>query len=331
MLLNYIKNIISLLIGAISGEYFWNYRIYKKYATNQNNNGAFNYVSTGQFAIVIQGPYISNEDFTFETIKIYRNNFPDAILILSTWPISTNIIDSLKRYDVHVIQNKIPVNPGISNINLQIVTSAAGVLLARKLDAQFVLKTRTDQRIYHPSLETYLSNLLKAFPLKDGLTKQVNRLVGISLGTFRYRLYGISDMFLYGHIDDMIRYWNIPLDKRNDSTEERNKVGLNTWRTFSTWRVCEIYLCTEFLKKIARNITYTLEDSFQVFKDHFVVIDQAAIKLYWHKYTINTDRYENMGFFDPELSFNDWLTLYHSIDNIIIDESTLDQKISKTR
>jgi hypothetical protein len=142
-------------------------------------------------------------------------------------------------------------------------------------------------------------------------------------------MYGISDMFLYGYIDDMVRYWNIPLDARKDSPEERNNVGLNTWRTFSIWNVCEVYLCTQFLKNVGRNITYTFEDSLQVFKDHFVVIDQAAIKLYWRKYTINADRYEDFGFFDPELTFNDWLTLYHSIDNIIIDETILDQPISK--
>jgi hypothetical protein len=61
-----------------------------------------------------------------------------------------------------------------------------------------------------------------------------------------------------------------------------------------------------------------------------VVIDQAAIKLYWHKYNLNADRYAGLGFFDPELSFNDWLVLYHSTDNMINDETILDQPISKT-
>jgi hypothetical protein len=142
-------------------------------------------------------------------------------------------------------------------------------------------------------------------------------------------MYGVSDMLLYGHVDDMVRYWNIPLDARKDSPEERKNVGLNTWRTFSIWNVYEVYLCTEFLKSIGRDITYTLEDSFQVFKNHFVVIDQAAIKLYWKKYTLNADRYAGFGFFDPELSFYDWLTLYNSIENMIVDEAILDQPISK--
>ena len=329
MLLVNIKNLIKLMAGYIVGRYFWNYRLYKKYAGDQNNHGALKLVSTGRFAIVIQGPNIFDDDFTIETIKLYRHNFPDAILILSTWSVSADMIETLKKHDVHVVQNKRPANPGISNINLQIITSGAGVVAARELGAQFVLKTRTDQRIYHPSLETYLFNILKCYPLLPDLPGQMKRLVGISLGTFKNRLYGVSDMFLYGQIDDMVRYWNIPLDVRIVLPEEQNNAGNNTWRTFSSWRVCETYLCTEFLKSIGRNITFTLADSFQVFRDHFVVIDQAAIKLYWHKYTLNADRYVSLGFFDPELSFNDWLVLYHSIDNMNIDETILDQPISK--
>ena len=329
MFLTYIKNLIKLMTEFMVGKCLWNYRLYKKYAGDQNNYGALKLVSTGRFAIVIQGPIIVDNDFTIETIKLYRHNFPNAILILSTWSVSVNMIEVLSKYNVHVVYNKRPISQGISNINLQIITSGAGVVAAQGLGAQFVLKTRTDQRIYHPSLETYLFNILKYYPLLPDFPGQMKRLVCISLGTFKYRLYGVSDMFLYGHIDDMVRYWNIPLDARTDSPEERTNVGDITWRTFSNWRVCEVYLCTEFLKSIGRDITFTLADSFQVFRDHFVVIDQAAIKLYWHKYTLNADRYAGMGFFDPELSFNDWLVLYHSIDNMIIDETVLDQPISK--
>lgn len=327
MLLVNIKNIIQLVVAFVAGSSFFNYKLYKKYADDQNSHGALKFLYKGRFAIVIQGPNIIDNNFTVETLKLYRRNFPDAILILSTWTVPPKMMDAFKNQDVYVIQNKRPANTGKSNINLQIVTSGAGVLAARELGAQYVLKTRTDQRIYHPSLETYLFNILECYPLLSDFSVQRKRLVGISLGTFKYRLYGVSDMFLYGHIDDMVRYWNIPLNELKDLPKDRNSVGLNTWRTLSTRLTSEVYLCTEFLKSIGCDITYTLADSFQVFKDNFVVIDQAAIKLFWHKYTLNADRYEDLGFFDPELSFNDWLVLYHSIDNMIIDETILDRTI----
>lgn len=328
MLFIYIKNLIILISKYVFGGCFWNYQLYKKYAGEQTNCGALKLASTSRFAIVIQGQIICDDDFTIETIKLYRHNFPDAILILSTWSVPNNTIETLEEYDVHIIQNKPPVNPGISNINLQIVTSGSGVLAAQQLGAQFVLKTRSDQRIYHPSLETYLFNILKHYPLSSDFPGQMSRLVGVSLGTFKFRLYGVSDMFLYGHIDDMVKYWNAPLDLRTDAPDERKNTGDYTWRKTSQRRICEVYLCTEFLKSIGRTFTFTLTDSFHVFRDHFVVIDQAAIKLYWHKYTVNTDRYTDLGLFDPELTFNDWLVLYDSFDNLNIDEAILDHPVA---
>lgn len=329
MLLVYLKNSVKLVIAYLTGRYFWNYRLYTKYQNDGNNHGALKLETKSKFAIVMQGPLIFDSNFTVETLKLYRHNFPDAILILSTWFVSDDVIKILDKYDVRIIQSQQPENPGISNINLQIVTSGAGVLAARELGAQFVLKTRTDQRVYHPSLETYLFNLVHAFPLSHNLPEQMNRLVAISLGTFRYRLYGVSDMFLYGHIEDMVRYWNIPLDTRRDFLEAKKNAG-STWRDFATHRVPEVYFCTEFLKSIGRDITFTLADSFRALKEHFVIIDQAALKLYWHKYTLNDDRYATFGFFDPELSFNDWLILYQSTEMISIDENMLDQTIPKS-
>ena len=42
------------------------------------------------------------------------------------------------------------------------------------------------------------------------------------------------------------------------------------------------------------------------------------------------DRYSQyFGLFDPELSFNDWLALYQSIEDLIIDESIIDQQMYK--
>lgn len=329
MLWIYLKNSVKLAFAYLTGRYFWSYRLYAKYKIDVNNNGALKLEQKSSFAIVIQGPLIVDSNFTVETLKLYRHNFPGAILILSTWSVSEDVINTLEEYNVHIIKNAKPENPGISNANMQIVTSRAGVLAARDLGAQFVLKTRTDQRAYHPSMEVYLFNLVNAFPLTHKHPDQMNRLVAISLGTFKYRLYGVSDMFLYGHVADMVRYWNIPIDERKDTPEERSNAG-NTWRQFSTWRVCEVYFCTEFLKSIGRDIPFTLEDSFRALREHFVIIDQAALKLYWHKYTLNDDRYTGFGFFDPELSFNDWLVLYQSTEMISIDEDIVDQTITKS-
>ena len=89
----------------------------------------------------------------------------------------------------HIIKNKKPANFGIDNVNLHYVTSSAGMLAAQELGAEYALKTRTDQRIYHPSLDAYLFSLMEAFPLSGKIQKQRKRLIAISLNTFKYRMY----------------------------------------------------------------------------------------------------------------------------------------------
>ena len=323
----YYKSFIKLVASYLTGKAFWNYRLYSKYQKDTTAGGALDFINEKSFAIVMQGPVVEDSNFTVETLKIYRRNFPQSILILSTWDITDDVWKTLEQINVHIIKNEKSENFGISNVNLQIVTSRAGLLAAQELGAEYVLKTRTDQRIYHPSLDAYLFSLMEAFPLSDKIPKQRNRLIGISLNTFKYRMYGVSDMFLFGHIKDMVFYWAIPLDERRDTQAERQKAG-RTWRQFAMWRVCEVYFCTEYIKKLGCKLSYSLADSYRVFADHFLIIDQDAIRLYWHKYTLNADRYSALGSYSPEMSFNDWLILYSSTERVTVDEAILDQPIS---
>ena len=189
----------------------------------------------------MQGPFISNDNFTLNTIKLYRHNYPNVKLILSTWKIPNEVKEELKIIDVHSIENIKPNNPGLSNINLQIVSSSSGIIAAKKLNVKYVLKTRTDQRIYHPSMDFYLFNLIKSFPLTSHNYNQIKRLVGISLGTFKYRMYGVSDMFLYGHIDDMVDYWSPPLEDRQ-CTDEEAADAVKTWRKICSFLCCRCVL-----------------------------------------------------------------------------------------
>jgi hypothetical protein len=325
-----VKNLLKLIALIASNNYYWNYQLLNKNNHSMSDYGSVKSHTTEVFAIVLQGPLLEEDDFTIETIKLYRKLFPLAIIILSTWHINKNRQAILSNLDVNYIENALPENPGIANINMQIQTTKSGLLLAKKLGAQFAIKTRTDQRIYHPSLYVYLLNLLNAYPLTEKSDVQKERLIGVSLGTFKFRMYGLSDMFLFGLIDDMLLYWNIPFDRRIDTIEERRNSG-KTWREFATWRVCETYLCTEFLHKIGFKTKFTLEDSFNAFKKYFIVIDSQAIKLFWNKYTFNSDRYASFGMFDPQISFNDWLIIFNNPNNFDIDYSLIDQPINPAK
>ena len=329
MRLIYLRHLCKFLADSIHGRSFWNYRFYPKMEINHNPKGAFKINEEYSFCIVMQGPVITESNFTVETLKIYRKNFAKAILILSTWEISNTVRRELKKIDVHVIENKCPKFRGICNINMQIHSTREGILFAQKLGAEYVLKTRTDQRIYHPSLDAYLFSLIDTFPLTVNSSCQQKRLVGVSLNFMKYRLYGVSDMFLFGEINDMFLYWDVAFDER---PKWPNAMGHNgyTWREQAMLRRCEVYLSTEFIKKLGREVKFTLTDSFDFLGKHFVLIDKDAIRLYWHKYTLNADRYHYFGLYDSEMSFNDWLVLYSSPDKVLVDENILEQPISQT-
>lgn len=260
-------------------------------------------------AIVIQGPLVSKDNFTLETVCLYRKHFPEAQLIVSTWlNESSTLLRKIRDSGAVVVLNEPPTISGPANINRQLVSSFAGIQKAHELGNQYVLKTRTDQRIYAPNALQFLLNISKSFPLRQA-TVQMGRLVGCSLGTLKYRLYGVSDMLLFGKVEDMLLFWGAPLDNRDADSQPSD----DSVRSFCRWCACEVYLVTHFLQLIGCSVKWTLEDSFRVFAEHFCIVDRECIDLFWPKYLMEAEfrglRYDGI-FTDQPLTFRDWLLLY---------------------
>jgi hypothetical protein len=276
-----------------------------------------------RFAIVIQGPVAKDCDFTLETVRLYKKHFVGANIIVSTWDDEpVNYADKIKEQGAEVILNAKPKFPGTSHINFQIASSLAGVKKAQSLGAQYVLKTRTDQRMYAPNVLEYFYNLLEKFPPAPGF-KQKRRILGVSLNTFKYRLYDLSDMNIFGHVDDMLVYWGPGFDDRKFSKIPEK---LGDW---SKARLCEVYLSTKFLEAAGRNLTWTLKDSWQAFAENLCVVDAGSLDLYWYKYERNKEyRHLDYGAVtnEKELGFSDWFNLYSNLSNRLrVPEEALDE------
>lgn len=270
--------------------------------------------NTKKTAIVMQGPIVEQNDFTLETVRLNKKIFSGCPIILSTWEGEEGLNNRrFEQEGITLIANKKPEYSGISNINLQIVSSREGIRAAKEMGVERVIKIRTDQRIYASEVLTYLEKLLELFPLKsDVRKKQKERIVGVSLNTFKYRLYGLSDMFTYGDIHDLLLFWDAPLDNRK-RTVELTKKHL-TLREFASQRVCEVYLVTEYLKKIERKIDWSLEDSWRVYAEHFCVIDKEHLDLFWPKYNRLEHRwlrYDKSRYYWQEVGFKDWISIYN--------------------
>ena len=278
-------------------------------------------------AIVIQGGLTEQHDFTLETIRLYKKHFPNAILILSTWEGShADHIKKIREERIEIIESPKPSYAGISNVNLQIISSQRGLERAKSLGAQYALKTRTDQRMYSPVALEFLRNILKAFPLTKTNGVQKERIVSVSLDTFKYRLYGVSDMLVFGHIDDMLLYWTPKLDMRKDE-----EVNLDSSiKNFAISRVCEVYFATEFLKKVGHTPTMTLMDSWYTYATYFCIVDYYSIDLYWPKYKPHTEH--RYMFYDKIknsqiLTFAEWFNLQTALNNkAVIPEKILEDK-----
>lgn len=268
--------------------------------------------------VVIQGPILKENDFTLETCKIYKKIFNNnEKLILSTW--NNEDLQYLKQFEelgVDVILSEPPLFAGRANLNYQIVSTLNGIKKAKDLGCKYVIKTRTDQRFYKTNISRDLLNLITLFPLAQHYDLN-SRLIALSFNSFKYRYYGISDMFIFGHIDDVMNYWNIPLDETPYKTYE------NIPRKILFKKYCsETYIASNFLHNIDIKPNFTLTQTWNLYKDLFIFIDRGFLDLYWPKYTSKESRwnffYHNML---EEINFNEWLNLYMSNKDIIVEEN----------
>ncbi len=244
-------------------------------------------------AIVIQGPIKHENSFTFETVKFYRRNYPSATVLLSTW--NDEDVSSFKIFNDNkfkIIQSSKPYH-GPCNVNMQIVTAGAGASEAYKLGLKYILKTRSDQRMYGVNCLEYLINMIDCFPVFN-CSIQKKRLIATNTGTTKFRPYHFSDLFMFGDAEDMKSYWNP--DLVTDQSIDPKKF------------LAEGYFLFEYLKKTGWKPDGTMEDFMKALGERCVVVDNESVDVFWNKYTIYRE-YRLKNYFDPinEINFKVWL------------------------
>ena len=137
------------------------------------------------------------------------------------------------------------------------------------------------EKTYFP----YLLCINKLFPVHDDIKhKQIDRITVSSLDSFKYRMYGLSDMFQFGHINDINLFWSAELDDRKTEDLLYHNDGI-TLKQFAKNRICEVYLVTEYLKNIGINWQWNLKSSWRAIANHFCIIDNDQLDLLWLKYS----------------------------------------------
>ncbi|STR45481.1 WavE lipopolysaccharide synthesis family protein [Iodobacter fluviatilis] len=233
--------------------------------------------------IVIQGPIKQEDDFTYETAISYRKNMPSVEIVISTWhgQVIEREVDLMSQ-NIYVIKSTPPNNSGLCNINYQIVSTKAGIDLLRKLNCKYILKTRSDQRLYAPNIVGYLLGLLNEYPSLN-YSQQKARIVELSLSVCRYRPYSMCDMFQFGHVDDLSIMWSCDLDARGMDVATYSKKEI-TPRILYEDMVAEIYLHRSYLRKIGVDDFAELSHYYKILSENFIIIDKESVDLFWNKY-----------------------------------------------
>lgn len=272
-----------------------------------------NSIAKNELCIVIQG-LISDIDFTIATINLYRGNiFPGAQIVVSTWntlPSSSLLL--LEKLDVVLILSEMPPNYGRSNINLQILSSFRGVEYARANGYTYCLKTRADQRVNALGTFEFLRSILEIFPSSSRAQK--GRIIGLSLNTFFRRMYGLSDMFVFGTTSDMFVFWSVKPDPRpSNFLVPECASGVD----YAKLEVAEVFLTLNYLRRLGHQLSWTYRDSEECFRRYFVVLDTDSVDLYWNKYNVREHRWRNYtdqsGEYE-ELSFARWINIYNQME-----------------
>ena len=259
------------------------YRLTGKILTHKiySNNISNSFDVKDKVGIIIQGNVSEDKTFLLQTIHNYRKLYPKVQIVISTWVDSDKeIIREIKEItDVKVILNDYPKFYGIKNINLQILSTVNALNYLKDNNCKYALKTRADQRIFQYD-NNYLEKFIEIILSKSNDYGSIkSKLIYSTMNSFRNRYYSISDMFIFGYIEDLLVYWDCDLDlkKIQDIKVEKDN------HYFMRQGTAEGYLLLEFMDRIKYIPKWNNECSDFFIQKYFQPIDYEYLEQFWHK------------------------------------------------
>lgn len=262
-----------------------------KYSEDVAPCGLLTDTKKNEYAIVMQGPVL--DDFTAETVRIYRKIFPKAYIIVSTWKSTdAKLSEELKALADEVILSEPPETSGVGNINYQTKSSYAGIKRAYELGIPYAMKTRVDQRIYNPMIFEYMKSMLEAFPLDSRYSQwQKERIVVLPGGGIATHYY-IADYFQFGTTQDLLNFFDFPPDpvvwdrSIHDKYFHSHKNKWHKGRGNPYIQLAsEIQLIKSYVMRCGPgNCRSTVKNYWEDIKGRFIVLNRSDLRLYWNKY-----------------------------------------------
>lgn len=289
-----------------------------------------------ELGIVIQGPLKREDEFTLETVRLYKKWYPNVTVIVSTWKNEdADVIRQMEECGAIVIQGDLPSNSGILNINYQLTSSINGIRKAKELNLEYVLKTRSDQRLTMNNFVEILMHFLELYPT-DFPEYQKGRII---TPYFVPHIIGfLSDFMEFGYTCDMEKYFGAELqsltykqviDSSNATHILDNSFGKCTAqkmfgnaeifdndKTFNDLNSeCifpEVYLGKSYMVNVL-HLEPSLTNYMKYLSGGIVCADMKMLGLYWRK-----DIFKSVGKYNKGLAsglryeamYGDWLWLF---------------------
>lgn len=271
-------------------------------------------------AIVMQGPFAKDNDFTLETLIRYRYIYPEVVIILSTWEGEVDELTAWKLgiFKIILLENKMPKDTGFVNVKLQLTSSRVGIQKAKEIGkTKYVIKTRTDQRLFLPDFLMLMRSSIHNYKCnQSGMKERILFLGGAhSFCTCPFQL---TDFLTFGNIEDVEHFYSASGDSKRFVKGDTSDINYLVYRSknilershddsfqaiFSMNRAAKIKLARELVSVLdpetylsltfyesyilGREITDsddTLALYWNFLKKGVIIIDSDQLLLYWYKY-----------------------------------------------
>lgn len=275
----------------------------------------------GQLAIIIQGLPEYRDDFTLETVRLYKAIFPGAHIIISTWDtVDDEILSEYIKEECHIVISKSFNECGFGNVNYQICTTFNGLLKAKELGATFSLKCRSDLRIYKEFAFEYLKSLLELIPIDDHQLGTNGRIITLSAGQGQmFYPNWLQDYLYFGYTDDLIDLFDIPYSNRHIHSSGnylKKEYHPCTAEDMCREEVPEVYITKRFLEKHIQ-VKDSVEAWWQLLGRYFIILGDDDLNSFWNKYdhfslNIRNCEYDNCCSFEDKkrnISFTTFLAI----------------------
>lgn len=241
-----------------------------------------------KYGILIQGPIVP--EVTHKVVQFYSAIHPNVYILVSTWDDTpSSLLDNIYPYANQILLNKKPEFAGRQNRNMLITSTLNGLKELHQIGIgiEYVLKTRADMVIKNEQLFTQSLGLLNKYPVEKQIRNKLkSRIIIPKTYTRKHYLYHPSDMNMIGHIDDLLSFWNIPLEPTDFHPEQKKLEIITPLDCLQRLVYPEIYFGNFFKTYLNNNYEDTLEDSWRYFKEAFIVTDDNFFDLFWFKWPI---------------------------------------------